>query len=374
MFTEYRGMWVSFLEYEQMDFSSAQAFEKDFDLLASNCKSLGLNTLIVHLRPFGDALYQSRLFPSSHLITGHQGDKMPFDPLAIMLGVCKNHGLGLEGWINPYRVMSPARKIDLHPKHIALKWMRADEGKALQRVIPWEGGIYFNPASQDVRSLIAKGVEEIVAAYPLKGIQFDDYFYPTTAPAFDQGSWQGQIDEANLQEGLASWRREQVSQMVQKVYQQIKATRPDGIFGISPQGDRAINLNQAYCDIDLWQREEGYLDYVMPQLYWGFHQMDTPGAKDFSASLQEWKSLPRHQGVRLYAGLGAYHIGHGDGHPGNQDQWQGGEQLARMVKVLRKEDFEGFALFRYHSLFPFDEKERNVSLTKKERKTLLTLL
>lgn len=38
---------------------------------------------------------------------------------------------------------------------------------------------YFNPANPKVESLIVKGIEEIVAKYKIKGIIFDDYFYPS---------------------------------------------------------------------------------------------------------------------------------------------------------------------------------------------------
>ena len=38
-----------------------------------NCKDLGLNTIIVQVRPFGDAIYPSKYFPWSHLLTGTQG-------------------------------------------------------------------------------------------------------------------------------------------------------------------------------------------------------------------------------------------------------------------------------------------------------------
>lgn len=372
MLQEYRGIWVSFLEYEQMNFSCAQDFMQDFEALCINCKNLGLNTLIVHVRPFADALYQSRIFPASHLAADVQGAPLPFDPLQIILQIAKTHHLRVEGWVNPYRVLSPAREIAIDSNHIALKWIKEDTGKSFQRVIPWEKGLYFNPASQDVQSLIADGVQELIENYNLDGIQFDDYFYPTTDAAFDRGSRQGKTEENDL----ASWRRIQVSQMVKKVYKRIKAVNEKIMFGISPQGDRTINQNQQYCDIDLWQREAGYLDYVMPQLYWGFHENDPHSQKHFTSSLKEWQNLPRHDNIALYAGLGAYHIGLGDGFSTEQGEWQSGTQLAKMIEALRKEAFQGFSLFRYHSLFPSSLQENIISpsLIQKERESLHKLL
>ena len=60
---EWRAVWVSYLEWAGMDFSSEEAFRAGAAALMDNCLSIGLNTVIVQVRPFGDALYRSRLFP-----------------------------------------------------------------------------------------------------------------------------------------------------------------------------------------------------------------------------------------------------------------------------------------------------------------------
>ena len=82
---EWRAVWVSYLEFAEMDFSSESAFRADAAALMDNCLSLGLNTVIAQVRPFGDALYRSSLFPWSHLCTGVQGQDPGFDPLDILL-------------------------------------------------------------------------------------------------------------------------------------------------------------------------------------------------------------------------------------------------------------------------------------------------
>ena len=76
---EWRAVWVSYLEFAEMDFSSEAAFRADAAALMDNCLSLGLNTVIAQVRPFGDALYRSSLFPWSHLCTGVQGQDPGFD-------------------------------------------------------------------------------------------------------------------------------------------------------------------------------------------------------------------------------------------------------------------------------------------------------
>lgn len=69
----YRAMWVSYLEWPMFDTSGAQGFAASVGSLLDNCAALGLNTVIVQVRPFGDAVYPSAVYPWSHLVTGVQG-------------------------------------------------------------------------------------------------------------------------------------------------------------------------------------------------------------------------------------------------------------------------------------------------------------
>ena len=81
---EWRAVWVSYLEWAAMDFSSADSFRAGCVQMLENCTGLGLNTVLAQVRPFGDALYKSQLFPWSHLCTGVQGQDPGFDPLDIL--------------------------------------------------------------------------------------------------------------------------------------------------------------------------------------------------------------------------------------------------------------------------------------------------
>ncbi len=95
---EWRAVWVSYLEWAGMDFSSEAAFRAGAAELMDNCLSIGLNTVIAQVRPFGDALYRSTLFPWSHLCTGVQGQDPGFDPLDVLITEAHSRGLSLEAW------------------------------------------------------------------------------------------------------------------------------------------------------------------------------------------------------------------------------------------------------------------------------------
>ena len=76
----YRAVWVSYLEWQRMDFSSAEAFGAEAAAMLDNIVGLGANVVLAQVRPFGDALYPSALYPFSHLATGTQGADPGFDP------------------------------------------------------------------------------------------------------------------------------------------------------------------------------------------------------------------------------------------------------------------------------------------------------
>ena len=341
---EYRAMWVSYLEWQQFDFSSKDSFTEDVDTMMQNCADLGLNTVIAQVRPFADALYPSQYFPWSDLCTGTQGQDPGFDPLAILVESAHNHGLELEAWVNPYRIqLNSSRPAQLAENSPAVLY---------PNLVKTVGdGLYFDPANSEAQQLIVNGVVEIVKNYDVDGLHFDDYFYPTTETSFDAEEYA----QSGTSLSLEDWRRENVNTLVKVVYQAIKAEKPQVRFGISPQGNMDNNYNTQYSDVALWMSESGYVDYILPQLYWGYGYTTMGGQTRYAFEniTKEWAELPRADGVALYFGLGAYRIGDGDG--GNYDnavaQWQTGHNLADMVNTGREVGADGYVLYRYDSLF-----------------------
>ncbi|MEG1862056.1 MAG: family 10 glycosylhydrolase [Oscillospiraceae bacterium] len=354
-----KAMWISYLEYQKMDMSNREGFVRGITPMFQNCKDLGLNTVIVHVRPFGDALYKSKIYPTSHLISGTQGDELTYDPLKEMIDIAHSMGLRLEAWINPYRV----RGNEKTPSYIC-----ADNPANDQEVIlTVDQGIYYNPALEKVREMVVAGVEEIVTDYDVDGIHFDDYFYPTTDLSIDRvnyGEYSGNLSQED-------WRRENVNMLVREVYSKIKQIKPSVTFGISPQGNDDNNYNSQYSDVALWLGENGYVDYIMPQLYWGFDYLTKSGSTrfQFKELSYNWSKYKKAQGVKLYVGLGAYRIGEGDGGANDQGEWDSGENLSKMIEVIKANpQLDGYGLYRYDSLFNSSHtelQEREVANIKK---------
>ena len=248
---EYRAVWISYLEWQSADFSSEDAFRAQMGSWFDQYAAMGLNTVLAQVRPFGDALYSSAIFPWSSVCTGTQGLDPGFDPLAVLVEEAHARGLRLEAWLNPYRlalndtvpgVFSAGNLAAVHPE-----WVKQAAG-----------GQYLDPSRQDVRDCIAAGVQEILDGYAVDGIHLDDYFYPTTDEAFDAAEYAA----AGTNLSLEDWRRENVNALVRQLYQLVHAGgRTAGAvpLGISPQGNNDNNYAQQYSDAALWLSTPGYI-------------------------------------------------------------------------------------------------------------------
>ena len=148
------------------------------------------------------------------------------------------------------------------------------------------------------------------------------------------------------------------SHAVTSLYRTVKATDPTLRFGISPQGNPDNDLDQQYSDVTAWLAaggEEKVIDYLCPQVYWGYGFTLHSGSTRFSFEniVPAWLSYPRAGDVALYFGLGAYRVDTGDGgaNPDSVSGWSTGSALAVQVKDLRQQAAGGWALYRYGSLF-----------------------
>ena len=331
----YRAVWVSYLEWQQVDFSTPETFSGDIAVILDNIRNLGATVVLAQVRPFGDALYPSSYYPFSHLCTGQQGRDPGYDPLALLVQAAHDRGLALEAWVNPYRIQagltpalcgtSPAK---LHPD-----WVKYTDT-----------GAYLDPANTAVRQYIADAVGELCANYDVDGIHFDDYFYPTTDPAFDAADYAASGTALTRDD----WRRENVNALVELCH--ATARRYGVRFGVAPVGDPEQNYALQYSDAARWLRQ-GTVDYLMPQLYWGQEYVKDGDTSHSLARLAgAWAALPRAAGGRLYAGLGAYRIGAGDGSDAGSE-WVSGRALADQLNLLDRLGVQGAGLYRYASLF-----------------------
>ncbi len=341
---EVRAVWFSYFELESMlQGQSETAFTQNIGDAFDNAAALGLNTIIMQVRPYADAVYPSDYFPWSYLAAGKEGEAVSFDPLKIMVREAHNRGLAIEAWLNPYRVRNSNYNDALSADNVVNEYLKTGDA------ISYNGGIYFDPASEKAQQLIVDGVKEIVANYNVDGIHFDDYFYPTTDEAFDKDSYSAYKKQGGSL-ALADWRRENVNKLVKTVYEIVHTIKSDVRFGISPQGNLENNYNKQFIDVALWLSQPGYVDYICPQIYFGFNNETSP----YAETVAQWNDLIKTDTIDLYIGLAPYKVGVEDTWAGSgKQEWKNNSDLlSRMVLCAREEEsYQGFVLFRYDSLF-----------------------
>lgn len=103
---EMRAVWISTVysaDYPSTT-NNAEAQKNEFIQKLEQAQALGLNTVVVQVRPKGDALYQSDLNPWSAVLTGAQGTNPGYDPMAFMIAEAHKRGMEFHAWMNPYRI------------------------------------------------------------------------------------------------------------------------------------------------------------------------------------------------------------------------------------------------------------------------------
>lgn len=277
--------------------------KQEFINILEDVKSLGLNTVIVQVRPKGDALYKSNINPWSEVLTGVQGKDPGYDPLAFAIEEAHKRGIQVHAWLNPYRITTSGTDINsLSANHFARK--------NPQTVMTDGSALYYNPGLPEVRQHVLDTVSEIVSNYNVDGIHFDDYFYPS-GNVNDNDAFSKYGNGMNI----GDFRRNSVNQLVKEVYNKIKSIDRNVEFGISPRGiwknsssdssGSQTSGGQSYYDIFADTRtwiKNNWLDYVAPQVYWEIGNR----AADYSKLIPWWSNEVNGTNVKLYIGQGIY--------------------------------------------------------------------
>ena len=339
---EIRGVWVTYMTLDvEGETDKEAAFNEKIDTIIADMENADLNTMIVQVRPFCDALYPSKVYPWSHILTGTQGQDPGYDPLETIITKAHEHNIMVHAWLNPYRISTKDTPSKLSRDHPAVKDPSI--------VVDVGGNQYLNPALDRTIDLITDGVKEIVEKYDVDGIQFDDYFYPPDCGDFDKDEYDAYCAGTDSPLSLEEFRRDNVNRMLQSVYAAVHSIKNDVLFGVSPQGNMKNN-DKLYADVKKWCSEKGYIDYICPQIYFS---LDNP-ALTFEDSLQDWLDTERHDGLSLYIGIPAYKAGT----DADSGTWQDNDDILRTeLSITREKDCDGFMLYSYDSFHNDDNRQ-----------------
>lgn len=351
-----KSVFITYYELESFTKNNEEkAFKKEISKAFKELSNKGFNRVTVQVRPCADAFYKSNYFPTSEYCFGYQGSKLIYDPLEIMVNMAHKYNLSIEAWVNPYRVSQRNDFSTLAKNNIALKWQNTG------KLIVLDNGIYFNPCYSDVTDLIVNGVKEMVSNYNVDSVCFDDYFYPTKDKNIDKEEYLNYKNNGG-ELSLFDWRRDNVNNMIKSVYSAVKSINKSVTFGISPASSMDYDYSTIYADVIKWSRNEGYVDYICPQIYFGFKNENQP----FMQTTKQWCDNAI---CDLYVALPMYKSGLVDEYAGEsgKNEFKNEKNIvARQITYLSKTDkVKGYYIFSYSSLKDNEETSNLYSAMQK---------
>lgn len=299
---EFRGIWVaavSNIDWPSRRGLSATQQQAELIQILDQMQAMNLNALILQVRPAGDALYASAYEPWSSWLTGTQGQAPGYDPLDFAIRESRKRNIEVHAWFNPYRArVSPNEQ--LAANHVSNRYP--------QYTYRYGNQLWMDPGAKAVQDWTYNVILDVVSRYDIDGVHLDDYFYPypQSGVTFPDSKTYTAYRQAGGTLSLADWRRDNVNQLVQRLATGIRATKPHVKFGISPFGiyrpgqpagiQGLDQYNALYADPKLWL-QQGWVDYLAPQLYW---RIDPP--QQSYARLLDWWSQQNSLGRHIYAG------------------------------------------------------------------------
>ncbi len=335
---EMRALFVSYMELNTyIQDKTEKKSKENIENIIKNTKKKRMNTIILQVRSFDDAIYKSKDFKVSKSIILQ--DNTHYDVLDYFIKVCQKENMDLYLWVNPFRITR--RKEEIEKDSFAYSYKDSDVVKKIEDIY------YYNPASSIVQKHIIEGIKELIQNYKCKGILFDDYFYPDKDIDKKEYEEYKKEDEKITQE---EYHLKIVSELIENVYKEIKKINKKVEFGISPDGNIENNYNKNFADVKLWAKSDKYIDFLMPQLYYGF----TNQARPFYDTLKEWNAIVKNKKIKLYYALAFYKIGLEDQYAkeGREEWIKQNDIIKRQIILSRNApNYHGFSLFRYDNLF-----------------------
>ena len=357
--SELRAAWITPITNSVVNYSSESQFKSNMNGVLDNLEASNLNTLIFHVRPYNDALYDSDINPINN---GWKTVNFNvFDPLEWLIEECHSRGIEFHAWMNPYRVTNGGAT---SAATVAANYTNYPLNSAsdADNILVYNNKAILNPAKQEVRDHVVNTVIEFVSRYDADAVHFDDYFYfgmeangatSGTTTILDEADNDLYIDfcdnfgslSSDLKEEYtyyrstysatnalhkADWRRVQCNLF----FKQLKASmdtfnQTNGKYiqvgvaptGIYKNGDGVVTYDSngwpvttgsatsgqthyssyLFADTVYWCCKN-WIDYIMPQSYWATNH---PSAGYYNV-MGWWDKVVKNLDVNLYSGIGIY--------------------------------------------------------------------
>jgi uncharacterized lipoprotein YddW (UPF0748 family) len=352
---EIRAVWVATVSNIDIALHTSEIdYKSRIIVMLDRLEAHNFNTMFFQVRPMNDAFYDSDYAPFSRYLTGIEGVDPGWDVLGFIIEEAHKRGIEFHAWLNPYRVsnngeLTKAEQLSLlHDDNFA----KQNPDMVL---VDSAGKLFLNPGEQMVRSYIKNVIQELMAMYDVDGIHFDDYFYSYSGMS-DSEDAETYENTKDTNQTLADWRRHNIDLLMEDLFYSIttyNANNDKNVkFGISPfgiwlsGGEEGSNTSpyalqsykDQYADSKKWV-EEGWVHYILPQLYWQFDHSAAP----FADLVDWWADLTLENGVDLIIGQGFYRYAEGT--------WEDEKELIEQLRYIStKESIIGVSFFSYRTL------------------------
>lgn len=333
-----RAVWVSYLDIVPLMAENQAQFENNIETMFKDLATISTTDVYFQVRAFGDSFYPSSVYPSANETIYNMSSE--FDYFKIVVDKAHAHNMELHAWINPYRLHASTSEI----YQVFIDGLTNQDYESVQRTAD---GRTLNPASAVAQQLVLDGVQELVDNYAIDGIHLDDYFYPTTEPFIDEIEYQAYAEGGGT-DSLEVWRRGNVTKLVKGIYDIAKAKRETIQVGIAPDASIDRDMQNHYVDVKLFCQTTGYIDYICPQIYFGYQNETMP----FLQTVSDWAALATN--CQLIVGLSFYKVGTTDANAGaGSNEWLENDDIIsrQYLDSLAVTNCAGVAFYRYSSIF-----------------------
>ena len=330
---EVRASWITTiggLDWPSNKATSAYGIKRQKEELCRQLdmlKQANFNTVLFQTRLRGDVIYPSAYETFAESLTGKTGRNPGYDPLKFAIEECHKRGMELHAWI----VCIPAG----NDRQVRLLGKKSVVRKKPEMCIHFNKAWYLDPGNPETAEYLATIAKEITMNYDIDGIHLDYIRYPENGEKFPDTKTFRKYGKGK---NLSQWRRDNITSIVKKIYNDVKAVKPWVKISSSPVGkyndtrrysSKGWNaFNAVYQDPKLWL-ESGIHDAVFPMMYFRDNQ--------FYPFALDWEE--NKHGRWVVPGLGIYFLKQ------KAHEWDINE-IMRQIYFTRRNGLDGQAFFR----------------------------
>lgn len=269
---EFRAFWVDAFN---PGFKTPQEVTK----LIADAQKANANAIVAQVRRRGDAFYTSAIEPR----TTDPNVPAGFDPLQDLIDKAHAAGIEVHAWMVTLPVVSGGK---LPANHVWQKHGPNAPGKDNWAMLTSGGEAkgFLDPGNPDALDYTVSVYLDLLKRYDVDGVQLDYVRYggpnwgynPTAIARFNQQN--GRSGKPAASDPLwMQWRRDQVTNLVRKLYVEalaikprVKITAATIAWGDGPANDAGWYKTQPYQEVfQDWRAwlEEGIIDMAMPMTY-----------------------------------------------------------------------------------------------------------